>query len=329
MPPSLPTVTLVDHLPALAALAGPARYSFALRVARLADDTDLTLPVNVLVGRRPAPRLTMVAGVHGDEYDGVTAMLDLWLALDPADLDGSVAMVPVANPPAYRAMRRRSPADEIDMNRIFPGDPTGSLTHRLAARISAEVVPGSALLLSMHGWGATGLTAPYVEYPAGLPVTPASQAAAHAFGLPYVEAIDWHPGLLAAATARGGIPAIEPEIGGQAVARPDGGALYQQGTRNLLRHLGILSGTADRVTPALELTGRDDADVIAPVGGVFRALLAPGTPVAAGAPIARITDWRGADLAVLTAPRAGVVLSMRSRAVVEPGDSVALLFAVA
>jgi predicted deacylase len=287
------------------------------------------LPVNVLVGRRARPRLAIVAGVHGDEYDGVTAQLDLWRELGPAGLAGSVVMVPIANPPAFAAQRRRSPADEIDMNRIFPGDPAGSLTHRLARRIAAEVAPGAALLLSTHGWGSAGMVHPYVEYPADQTVTPASRAAARAFGLPFVEAIDWHPGLLAAVAARAGIPAIEPEIGGQAVARAEGSALYRRGMLNVLRHLGMIEGSPEIATPPRELTGRAGGEVVAPVGGLFRPVVQPGDIISSGATIGSIIDAHGAILATLTAPQAGVVIGLRTRAAIEPGDSAALILALA
>ena len=105
--------------------------------------------------------------------------------------------------------------------------------------------------------------------------------------------------------------------------------MYRRGIINLLRHLGILPGAPEVDAPPREIIGRADADVIAPVGGVFRPLVEPGTVVTVGTPIARITDFRGALLHELTSPRDGVVLSMRSRSAVEPGDSIALVFILA
>jgi predicted deacylase len=157
----------------------------------------------------------------------------------------------------------------------------------------------------------------------------ASRAAAHAFGLPYVEAIDWHPGLLVAWASQAGIPAIEPEIGGQGVALTERSALYERGTRNLLCHLGILAGQPEAPFPPRELTGRAAGLVVAPVGGILARHVEAGALVTASQSLAAIVDLHGEHLAGIVAPQDGVVVGIRTRAMVEPGDAVALVMALA
>jgi predicted deacylase len=90
------------------------------------------MPVCVLVGRRRAPCVAFVAAVHGDEYDGIVALHELARELDPTQLNGGMIIIPVANPFAFEAAQRRTPQDDKDLNRVFPGRADGSLTERLA-----------------------------------------------------------------------------------------------------------------------------------------------------------------------------------------------------
>src|SRR5215469_6912348 len=99
----------MSQQPILADLPSRSRHSVDLDVTRLADGTVLRLPLNVVVGRAEGPYLTLVAGVHGDESEGVLALMELWNELDPAAFTGRVVIVPVANPPAFAAHRRTSP----------------------------------------------------------------------------------------------------------------------------------------------------------------------------------------------------------------------------
>jgi len=122
------------------ALAPRSLHAFDFAVVRLADGSWLTVPVKVAVGNRPRPRLVALAGVHGDELEGMLSLLDFWDTCDPGRLQGTVILVPVANPPAFAAHQRRSPLDGLDLNRTFPGKADGTPSERLAYRFLHEVI---------------------------------------------------------------------------------------------------------------------------------------------------------------------------------------------
>lgn len=323
------TVSAIEHLPELQTLAPISRHRFALAVCGMADGTRLSLPVNVLVGRRHRPCLLMVAGVHGNEYEGIVAQLELWEQIAPEDLDGTLVMVPVANPPAFRHKQRRNPEDMLDMNRAFPGRAEGSGTERLAYHLFHEVAVQADMVLSMHSWMQGAMVVPYVEYPRELPVTDASRAAAQVFGLEYLEAFDWHPGLLVAACARAGIPAIEPEIGGLACTLPERRALYRRGARNLMRYLGMLStldpGERARHASPQEVTRQE---LYAPVGGILRWEVELRAPVHSGSALAAICDLNGVVLARVVAPVEGFLAAQMQAAAVHTGELVAVVFSL-
>jgi predicted deacylase len=72
---------------------------------------DRSLPVIVMNGARPGPTLLIVAGEHGDEYEGMIAIHTLARTLDLADLAGTVVAIVCCSVDAYLADDRRSSTD--------------------------------------------------------------------------------------------------------------------------------------------------------------------------------------------------------------------------
>ena len=125
------------------------------------DSPELDLPVLLVRGRNAGKTLVVFAGVHGDEYEGVRAILDLYEELDPDAMSGDFLAVPVANPPAFWAATRTSPLDEKNMARVFPGTwppvPQTQLrtylaTPSLRAQISFSIFTAQASSFSCPRW---------------------------------------------------------------------------------------------------------------------------------------------------------------------------------
>src|SRR5207302_483256 len=83
-----------------------------------------------------------MAGNHGDEYEGQVALGRLIRELDPAEVQGRIIILPSANFPAAMAGSRTSPLDQGNLNRSFPGDPTGGPTAQIAYYIEHEPLAG-------------------------------------------------------------------------------------------------------------------------------------------------------------------------------------------
>jgi uncharacterized protein len=308
----------------IARLPRASRHSFDLAVAPLADGSWLTVPVEVLVGSRPHPRLVAIAGVHGDEPEGMLALLDFAGRSDPAAFHGAVVLVPVANPPAFAAHQRRSPLDGLDLNRIFPGKPDGTPSERLAHRLVHDLLAGADLVFTLHSWYATGMVVPHVEVPDnGDAVFQRSWEAAVAAGFTRIRGGGWQPGVLGLAAAARGIPVLEAEIGGQGVSTTENRAAYVDHLTRLLRHLGILDGEPPP-NLTVEVLGR--GLVHAPVGGMLRLNVRPGDYVEREALLASITNLHGDRLAELRAPYPGLVAAVRWFVSVNPGDLVVALY---
>ena len=204
-----------------------AKYPLDLDVVPLATGGTLSVPVNVMIGSQTGPCLALVAGVHGDEGEGILSLMELWDELQPAEIAGRLVMVPVANPPAFAAHRRTSPLDDGDLNRIFPGRPNGRPSERIADRLFHEVLKQADFVFSMHSWYAAGSVLPYVEYKHRAATAEASLAAAEAIGFEIIRISEWAPGLLTRVVNEAGIAGIEAEIGGTGISTTANRARYR------------------------------------------------------------------------------------------------------
>jgi predicted deacylase len=124
--------------------------SFPLAVGAAAGRLDVRIGS---VGHAK-PVVTVTAGVHGDEGPWSARAIHQMLERTAlADLVGTLRVVPVSNPLAMEADSRCAPLDVLDLNRVFPGNPSGSHTERLAAVLAEHAVAGAHVLIDLHGGG--------------------------------------------------------------------------------------------------------------------------------------------------------------------------------
>ncbi|HRX56563.1 MAG TPA: succinylglutamate desuccinylase/aspartoacylase family protein, partial [Verrucomicrobiales bacterium] len=94
---------------------------------------------HVIHGRRgEGPTLLVIAGVHGDEFEGPAACRRLIAETDPDALSGNLHVIPMANESACRC-RARCGSDGLDLARTFPGRADGSITERVAHALSGII----------------------------------------------------------------------------------------------------------------------------------------------------------------------------------------------
>lgn len=288
-------------------------------------DFDANIPFTVLRGSAESPRVVILAGVHGDEYEGVAALHRMAQELDPARLNGTVVIAPVVNPQAFATGLRRNPIDNADLNRTFPGDPNGSVSSRLAHLILEELIDGTVAMLSLHGWSKEALVLPYGEYPLhDSEPGRQSKACAYHLGFEYLHPYEWPDGVLGNSALERGIAAVETEIGGQGTITAEGQALSRQIILRFLDFWRILPwGSTPLTATSAEV---DHADCFAECAGLFESRLSIGEDVKSGADLGTIRGLDGAALQTLAAPVAGKVAILRTFASVQPGDRLVQLF---
>jgi predicted deacylase len=291
--------------------------------ANLPDGTALAFDRIEAVGKADGPATIITAGVHGDEYEGPLAILDLARTLADLPLRGRLTLLPFVNAPALWAGTRTSPLDGLNLARIFPGDATGTLSHRLARAVWAEVSKAQALF-DCHSGGVELCFLPVAGFYGegagiGAEASDASRALAQATGLPDLWRLPATPGVLSREAAAAGLAVVGCEIGGRGGARPQDVTLYHDALLRALVHLGNLpEGSAPPPPPRQRVLSGDW--VTAPASGLLRPLRALGGEVRAGDSVAHIEATAGDRLAVLDAPHDGVILAERNLARVRAGD---------
>src|SRR5206468_3595282 len=94
-----------------------------------------------ITGAKPGPVLFVNAGVHGGEYPAVEAVIRLSNTVDPKKIAGTVILMPVMNLPAFRTRTPFvCPIDNVNPNRVFPGDPTGGYSEQMTHALINEFV---------------------------------------------------------------------------------------------------------------------------------------------------------------------------------------------
>ena len=106
--------------------------------------------LTVLEASRPGPTALIQAGIHGDEVAGVHALQELLEEGLRPDA-GRLLVIPVMNPGAYRARERAAPGG-LDLNRMFPGDPTHTRYEPRLAAVFMDLVRAErpALMATLH-----------------------------------------------------------------------------------------------------------------------------------------------------------------------------------
>ncbi len=263
--------------------------------------TISALTVLATVGATDGPTLAVLAGVHGDEYEGIRAIPQVFRAIDPAELRGRLIMVPVCNVPAFRTATRSSPIDGLNLARVFPGDPQGTVTQRIAHVLTERVIGPSQLLIDLHSAG----VAYSMPHAGRLPLRRYAAGAGRARGghglrLRCAVGPPARPDRDRALDLGGraaGHPWIYTEAAGGGRALPEDVACYANGVLNVMRHMGMLPGQPEAQPPRYHLLGSGNTDTPIRVesSGYFVADVAMLDAVTAGQTVGRVLDLAGGD----------------------------------
>lgn len=241
------------------------------------------------------PTVILEAGNHGDEYEGPITLGELIRDLDPGAVNGRVIFLPAVNTPAVAAGRRTSPVDGLNLNRTFPGDPTGTITQQISAYVSETILPLGDAFVDLHSGGSSLniLPSAIIEPSADPTLRRRNIEAVLAFGAPLTVVIDnlGEPRTSTATSVRAGLVTIGTEMAGAGTVSIDALEICRRGVRNVLAHFGVLD--ASIATPPaqpdaiLRIPGHDGY-VLATAAGVFEPFHALGVRVEAGQEAGRI-----------------------------------------
>jgi predicted deacylase len=277
-------------------------------------DAGTRIPVSIVHGASAGPVLALVAGTHGYEYTSIIALQRLLPKLDPARMKGSVILVHMASPPTFYGRRVYYGPDAKNLNRMYPGDPNGTSSERIAHAITAQVIDKSTHLVDMHCGDGNESLRPYSYWmlSGDENIDAASREMVLAFGLDHVvidrdRPKDPKKTLYTSTTAAvRGKPAITVESGGMGLTDDASVSAQEAGALSILNHLGIMEAPSMRVASPVWY---EKTEVLrAPVTGVWRPVVDRMHSVAKDALIGRILDPFGNVLREIRAPFAGEML---------------------
>ena len=281
---------------------------------------DLDSPVLVVHGARPGPVLCLVAGVHGDEINGVETVRRVMAGADPAALSGTLIGVPVVNLFGYQRNSRYLP-DRRDLNRFFPGSRNGSIASRIAFSFFENVVRHCDALVDFHTGSFDRANLPQVR--ADL-ARPRVLELVRGFGATVVLHSPGSRGMLRMAASDAGIPAVTFEAGAPARLQEDEIGTVVAAIERLLRHLGMidsppvpdpLAAFEDSMQPVFYASRWLRAEH----GGLLISEAALGEMVEVGQRLGRIVDPLSNQMREVRSSIAGRMLGMAENQQVLPG----------
>lgn len=287
---------------------------------RASANDPVPMQRKVIAGDVSGPHLLILGGVHGDEFESMSAIRRLMKRFEPADLRGRVTFIPVVNEPAYWRGQRAA-ADGLDLARTCPGRPDGSITERIADAVSAEI-RAADFLVDLHSGGVVMRFLPTVGYTLHPDprILDTQRRMATAFDLPIVWGTTSQlDGRTLSVARNAGIPAIYAEWMGGGECDPAGVEAYVEGCLGAMGELDMI----DRELPPSRIEhvvedDRDEAGHIqvnypAPFDGFFESQVELEQPVRPGDTIGVVTDHLGDREEAVVSVQTGVVLCLRLR----------------
>jgi predicted deacylase len=300
-------------------------------IGKLRDGTPVDLPVRIVRGADDGPTVTLTGTIHGDEWFGLAAINRLLDGIDPEQLSGTLVGFPLANPFAVITKSRVSPLDYdgLNLDYVFPGNPNGLITERVAAAIFSAVRRAD-YHLDFHEGGydfiAKYLIVRQPDNDAALGERNLELARAFGMGIPVNV---WHltperrttgyGGALTLQTAAIGVPSLMIELGGGGRIWPEFVEIGVDGTTNVLKHVGMLPGEPITVEQK-QWIGTNSQWPRPSEGGWWEQVVELGQTVEAGQTVGSVRDAFGQVVEELHAPFRAVIYDIRNTAMVMTGE---------
>lgn len=294
------------------------------------SDAALSIPVAVFHGAKPGPVLALVSGSHGTEYASIISLEKMIGLLNPAEISGTVIVVPLINIPSFeQKIVHVNPVDRKSMNRFYPGKPDGTQTERASFLITKQVVEKCDHLIDLHGGDLDESLRPYSYWTkiGNEKQDQISKEMLLAFGLDLIIISADRPKdpqasryLENTATTRGK-PSITVEAGHAGTVETDDVNALVNGSLNVMRYLKMLPGPVTMVENPVWI------EKVAPLAseqtGMFYPLVKRGAFVQQGMKIGYVTDYLGNIIFEARAPASGVILYICSVPSMTKGATIA------
>ncbi|MFH1439440.1 MAG: succinylglutamate desuccinylase/aspartoacylase family protein [Candidatus Woesearchaeota archaeon] len=107
------------------------------------------VPLIIAKGIEQGPVFGLTAAIHGNELNGILVIHNIIKKINPMRLKGTIIGVPVSNVTGF-IRRKRKFNDEIDLNKIMPGNPRGNRSEIYAYRFFSKIIKHMNYLIDLH-----------------------------------------------------------------------------------------------------------------------------------------------------------------------------------
>jgi predicted deacylase len=288
-----------------------------IRVGYLPSGTEINIYAHVYRSPADGPVMLLLAGVHGDEINGVETIRRLIEEDFFSKLThGSVIAVPLLNVFGFINFSREVP-DGKDVNRSFPGNNRGSLAARVARKLTRLILPLVDFGIDLHTGGDARHNHPQVRFTKS---DGKAMELAQVFQAPFIVPKARIPKSLRKVAGDMGKPVIVFE-GGES-RRLDGYAIEvaTRGIKNVLQHLGMVNMEEkeyNRESVSIQRT----AWIRASEAGLFIWTRSSGGPVHKGEKLGVIKDVQGERSVDVVSRFNGYIIGHNNAPVVHSGDA--------
>lgn len=293
-------------------------YQLNLSVAKLHTSTPIQVPVLVERAKVDGPVVVLLAGVHGDEINGVEIIRRIIRKKFHKPQKGTIICVPVFNIFGFLNYNRELP-DGRDLNRSFPGSATGSLASQFAFHFMKEIVPLADVILDFHTGAAQRHNFAQIRC---VSKDEKSVELAKIFNPPFILNSPFIPKTIRESVYKKGKQILLFE-GGKANSIDE--QIVEEGMngiKRILSHFGMRSFKIDISEGREPIFLKSSKWLRAPISGLFLTTVANGKFVEKGEVLGVVSDPFGKLEKRVKAPNSGYVFCLNEAPIVYKGDAV-------
>ncbi len=294
------------------------RKRIKIPIARLFDYTEMSMPIEVVCGRKEGPTLFVSAAIHGDEINGVDIIKRLLASrrIGPT-MRGTLIAIPIVNVFGFNRNTRYLP-DRRDLNRCFPGFEGGSMGAQFAHLFMREIVQKSTHGIDLHTGAVHRSNLPHIRACLDNPET---KRLAHAFGVSVAIDSAIRDGSLRQAANEKGIPMLLFE-GGEALRFEE--TVIQTGLKGIfsvMESIGMLSAKMHLMPKKDVYVAHSSHWMRAPQSGCLRFKRKIGDRVKEGDLLGEITNPYGDEKLNVRTTKSGIIIGKTMIPLVNKGDA--------
>lgn len=273
-------------------------------------DTNTEIPITIINGQNDGPTLLITAGIHGGEYPGIAAAMELGRDTEPESISGCLIIIHPANIQSFWARSAFvTPDDGRNLNREIPGNANGTLSQKTAWLLSQYFFPLADFYADLHSGDIHEELYPYVYYP-GLPnaeISAKAREAAMVLDMEFMVRSTATTGAYNYA-AISGVPSILIERGGAGLCLREDIDAYKKDLHNILCKLGLFTNSAPLPRKHTPIDVTDVIYLETNNTGCWFPCFHCGDKIKKGDKLGCLTDLFGNTITVYNAEQDGIIL---------------------